>query len=164
MSQAPLSDPALVFLQTVWALDHRLQSHSKRMKARCGVTGPQRLVLRILELAPDTRPSDLARVLFFHKSTITVILRSLEKARLVRRTQNKSDRRAVVLALTPKGRRIAEQRTGTVEAVFRKTLRKMPAGHVQIARRVLDQLAHAFARANGHSGSSERRWPRRGVV
>jgi len=144
MPQATPSDPALVFLRTVWALDHRLQSHSKRMKARAGVTGPQRLVLRILELAPGTGPSELARVLFFHKSTITVILRSLEKAKLVRRTPNATDRRAVVLSLTPKGRRAAEQRTGTVEAVFRKTLARMPAGDVQVARRVLDELAHAF--------------------
>ena len=145
MPQVGLSDPTLVFLRTVWALDHRLQSHSKRMKARSGVTGPQRLVLRVLELRPETAPSELARILFFHKSTVTVILRSLEKAKLVQRSPNAQDRRAVVLTLTPKGRRMAAQRSGTVEAVFRRTFAKMPPHDVQVARRVLDHLAHSFA-------------------
>lgn len=144
MPHSILHDRTLVFLRTVWALDHRLQSHSKLMKSRAGVTGPQRLVLRILATAPDTGPTELARILFFHKSTVTVILRSLEAAKLVRRTQDTKDRRAVVLALTPKGRAIAKQRGGTVEAVFRKTLARMKPRDVDIARSVLDQLAHAF--------------------
>jgi MarR family transcriptional regulator, organic hydroperoxide resistance regulator len=145
MPQDPIADPTLVFLRTVWALDHRLQSHSKRMKSHAGVTGPQRLVLRILELVPDIAPSELARILFFHKSTVSVVLRSLEKAKLVRRAPHATDRRAVVLSLTPKGRRVVEQRGGTVESVFRKTLTKLPARDVDVARRVLDALAHAFA-------------------
>jgi DNA-binding MarR family transcriptional regulator len=144
MTHSILHDRTLVFLRTVWALDHRLQSHSKRMKSRTGVTGPQRLVLRVLANAPETSPTELARILFFHKSTVTVILHSLEEAKLVRRTRNLSDRRAIVVALTPKGRRIARQRTGTVEAVFRKTLAKMKPRDVDVARSVLDQLAHAF--------------------
>ena len=145
MPQDPIADPTLVFLRTVWALDHRLQSHSKRMKkSHAGVTGPQRLVLRILELVPDIAPSELARILFFHKSTVSIVLRSLEQQNLVRRAPHPTDRRAIVLSLTPKGRRVVEQRTGTVEAVFRKTLAKMPARDVDVARRVLDALAHAF--------------------
>lgn len=145
MPRDPISDPTLVFLRTVWALDHRLQSHSKRMKADAGVTGPQRLVLRILELVPEIAPSELARILFFHRSTVSIVLRSLEQQNLVRRAPHPTDRRAIVLSLTPKGRRVVEQRTGTVEAVFRKTLGKMPARDVDVARRVLDALAHAFA-------------------
>ncbi len=140
-----LSDPTLVFLRTVWALDHRLQSHSKRMRALTGVTGPQRLILRILMLKPNTSPSELARVLFFHKSTVSVILRSLESGGLVRRTPNPKDRRAVVLALTPKGRRVAERQAGTVESVFRRVLARTPARDVEVARRVLEKLAQAFA-------------------
>lgn len=136
------SDPTLAFLRAIWALDHRLQSQSKRMKSRTGVTGPQRFVLRMLLLEPDLGPSEIARILFFHKSTITVILRSLEKAKLVRRRPNAEDRRAVVLALTPKGRRIAEQRTGTVEAIVRKALANVPARDVDAARRVLEELAN----------------------
>jgi DNA-binding MarR family transcriptional regulator len=114
------------------------------MKASAGVTGPQRLVLRVLQLAPETPPTELARILFFHKSTVTIIVRGLEKAKLVSRSPNPNDGRAVVLTLTPKGRRIAEQRTGTVEAVFRKVLERIPASNVQAAQTVIEELAHAL--------------------
>jgi DNA-binding MarR family transcriptional regulator len=145
MPPATLPDPTLLFLRTVWALDHGLQSHSKRMKAQKGVTGPQRLVLRMLELGPGTPPSELARALCFHKSTVSVILRSLEHARLVDRSPNATDGRAVVLTLTPKGRRVVQQRSGTVEAAFRETLEKLPPRDVKIAQRVLDALSGALA-------------------
>ena len=140
-----LPDPTLRFLRTAWALDHGLQSHSKRMKAQKGVTGPQRLVLRLLELTPGAPPSELARALCLHKSTVSVILRSLEHARLVRRSPSATDGRAVVLTLTPKGRRVVEQRSGTVEAAFRATLEKLPSRDVKIAQRVLEALSVALA-------------------
>jgi DNA-binding MarR family transcriptional regulator len=145
MPPATPPDATLLFLRTVWALDHGLQSHSKRMKAQKGVTGPQRLVLRILELAPGTPPSELARALCFHKSTVSVILRSLEHARLVHRSPNATDGRAVVLTLTPKGRRVVEQRSGTVEAAFRATLETLPLRDVKVAQRVLEALSGALA-------------------
>ncbi len=144
MPRASLSDPTILFLRTVWALDHGLQSHSKRMRARIGVTGPQRIVLRTLFLAPGTSPSELAGVLVLHKSTVSVILDALEKADLLRRTPSQLDRRAVVLRLTAKGRRVAGQQAGTVEAVFRKALSRMPARDVRVARRVLEALTRAL--------------------
>jgi len=138
-------DPSLAFLRAIWDLDHRLQSQSKRMKQSTGVTGPQRFVLKMLLLAPDTTASEIARKLFFHKSTVTVILRSLEKSKLVARTPSTSDKRAVALALTAKGRKIAEQRSGTVEAHIRKALSKLPAREVDVARRVIEAVAREMA-------------------
>lgn len=139
-----VSDPTIAFLQTIWALDHRLQSHSKRMKAQSGVTGPQRLVLRILSMRPKLSPSQLARILFFHKSTVTVILRSLERAKLVQRRPNPDDGRAVVLKLTAAGARVAAQRAGSVEALVRRALARLPGRDVEAAQRVLEALATAL--------------------
>ena len=141
MPPQSLDDPTLAFLRTVWALDHRLQSHSKQMKSEKGVTGPQRLVLRVLELLPGTAPSELARILCFHRSTVTVIVRGLEAAGLVRRARNGKDGRAVVLTLTPEGRRVVADRSGTVESLFRKALGALPPPDVAGALRVLDALA-----------------------
>jgi DNA-binding MarR family transcriptional regulator len=134
-------DDALALLRTVWEIDHRLQSQSKRMRARIGVTGPQRLVLRILLVAPDATPSAIARTLYFDRSTVTVILRSLERAKLVKRAPHATDKRAITLALTPKGRSIAEQRTGTIEALFRRAISRVPDKDVKAARRVLEAIA-----------------------
>lgn len=136
-----IDDPAISFLQTIWALDHRLQSHSKKMKSATGVTGPQRLVLRLISMQPKISPSDLARALFFHKSTITIVLRSLEAQKLVKRVPNPDDRRGFLLTLTARGESIARKKTGTVEAAVRAVLSKMAANDVRAARKALDALA-----------------------
>lgn len=144
-SATALTDPTLQFLQTLWALDHGLQSHSKRMKTRTGVTGPQRLLLRILSKHPGAAPSQLARLLFFDKGTVTVILRTLERSGFVRRRPNPADARGVLLDLTPKGRRVARESRATVEAVVRATLAQVSDADIRTTRKVLDQLAAAFA-------------------
>ena len=38
----------LEFMRVLWAVDHALQSTSKWMEVRLGVTGPQRLVIRMI--------------------------------------------------------------------------------------------------------------------
>ena len=40
--------PVLDFLRALWALDHALQSASKRMETTLGVTGPQLSTLRVI--------------------------------------------------------------------------------------------------------------------
>jgi len=45
-SELPVGD-AIDFLRLIWAVDHALQRRSKSMAATLGITGPQRLVIRI---------------------------------------------------------------------------------------------------------------------
>lgn len=131
-------------LEALWALDHGLQSHSKRMQASLGVTSPQRLVLRLVELEPDITPSELARILHFHKSTVTVIVRSLERAGLVERFQSRLDGRSIVIRSTPNGRAIARRTRGTVESIVRHVVRKTSASRVRSAQQLLETLASGF--------------------
>ena len=53
--------PVLDFLRLLWAVDHGLQSVSKRMEAEHGITSPQRLVLRIVGLQPGIPAGRVAR-------------------------------------------------------------------------------------------------------
>ena len=64
-------DETLEFLQALWALDHGLQTVSKRMKGELGLTGLQRLVLRILGRNPRLSAGELSRTLHLHPSTLT---------------------------------------------------------------------------------------------
>lgn len=140
-----IDDPALVFLQTLWALAHCLQSHSKRMKSTTGVTGPQRLVLRLIALHPKISPSDVARLLSIHKSTVTVVLRNLEGARLVRRIPNPEDGRGYLLSLTPRGEAIAKKKSGAVESVVRSVLARTAASDVRATKKTLESLTQALS-------------------
>ena len=60
----------LQFMQLLWAVVHGLDKASKRMSAEIGVTGPQRLVLRVVGLFPGLSAGDLAAILHVHPSTL----------------------------------------------------------------------------------------------
>jgi MarR family 2-MHQ and catechol resistance regulon transcriptional repressor len=64
-------------------------------------------VLRVIELGGPMSPSDLAELTLRSTGGMTQILDRLERDGLVRRTADPTDRRRVVVRLTPKGRRLA---------------------------------------------------------
>ncbi len=76
-------DPALRFLQVLWQLQHAVQKSSKHMERTVGVTGPQRLVLRVVGSTPGLTAGDIATTLHLHPSTVTGLLRRLEAAGVV---------------------------------------------------------------------------------
>jgi DNA-binding MarR family transcriptional regulator len=116
---------ALQFMRLLWALVHGLQKSSKRMRASLGVTGPQRLVLRVLGLWPGLSAGALAETLHVHPSTLTGILARLMGQGLITRAPDDGDRRRTVLRLTSRGARINASRRGTVEAAVTAALQRM---------------------------------------
>jgi DNA-binding MarR family transcriptional regulator len=72
----------LDFMRLLWAVDHALQSASKRMEANFGMTGPQRLVVRIVGRFPGTPAGRVSQILHVHPSTLTGILKRLEAEEL----------------------------------------------------------------------------------
>jgi MarR family transcriptional regulator, organic hydroperoxide resistance regulator len=140
----PLGD-VLEFLRLVWAVDHALEAKSKRMKRALGVTGPQRLVIRIVRHDPGIAAGGIARLLHVHPSTLTGILKRLERQGLIRRKRDASDGRRWLVALTARGRRVAGARRGTVEEAVARVLASTPRSQLDGARRVLTALATALA-------------------
>ena len=126
--------PVLDFMRALWALDHALQSASKRMEATRGVTAPQRLVLRIVGRFPGISAGEAAEILYLHPSTLTGVLKRLERRGLLARRQDPADGRRALLQLTAKGRGVDRLRNGTVEAAVRRALRRLPAPAVRAAR------------------------------
>lgn len=130
----------LGFMRVLWALDHALQTLSKRMAATMDVTGPQRLVLRILGRQPGASAGALADVLKLHPSTLTGILRRLEERELVARESDPTDRRRAVLRLTRAGERLNSERAGTVENAIRRALGKVSPDDLATTERVLSAI------------------------
>jgi len=131
----------LQFMRLLWAIVHALQKTSKRMNAEIGVTGPQRLVLRVVGLFPGIAAGRLAAVLHLHPSTLTGILLRLVGQRLLRRSADPRDRRRAVLLLTARGARVNAANQRTVEAAVRRALAAVPARDRAAARRALTRLA-----------------------
>ncbi len=118
--------PVLDFLRLLWAVDHALQSGSKRMEISLGVTGPQRLVLRIVGRFPGISAGEVAQILHVHPSTLTGVLRRLQTRALLQRRADPNDARRALFTLSAKGRKLDSLQTGTVEAAVRRVFLRLP--------------------------------------
>jgi DNA-binding MarR family transcriptional regulator len=137
----PRLGETLDFMRMIWAVDHALQKTSKRMKSTIGVTGPQRLVVRIIARFPGIPANLVAQLLHVHPSTLTGILKRLERQGLIRRRPDPRDRRRAFLGITAKGRRIDAAGAGTVEAAVERVISQAPREKLESAREILMRLA-----------------------
>ena len=139
-------------MRLLWNIEHNLQSASKLMAARLGITGPQRLVLRVVAQSPGISAKDVARLLHLHPSTVTGILQRLEKKKVLLRGTDPNDTRRVRLRALPSAHRYTRRAPGTVEYAVEQTLRRLTPASVRSARRVLSDVAAALD-ANGANGA-----------
>jgi DNA-binding MarR family transcriptional regulator len=137
----------LQFMRLLWALDHDLQRTSKRMLRAFGVTGPQRLALRLIGQFAGISPGELAELLHVHPSTLTGVLARLLDQGLIIRDTSPQDARRSVLRLSRSGMRLDAVREGTVEAAVTGVLSRTPADHRQCVTRILRQLSAALGSA-----------------
>ncbi|HKU40555.1 MAG TPA: MarR family winged helix-turn-helix transcriptional regulator [Polyangiales bacterium] len=134
----------LEFLRLLWALDHGLNRHSKRMESELGVTWPQRLTIRIIARFPWITAGGLAAILHVHPSTLTGILQRLELRRLLVRRVDPEDGRRVRLGLTAAGKRHDAQKQGTIESIVDGVLAQSSREEIDAASLLLTRLAHAL--------------------
>src|ERR1044071_3144260 len=109
-----------------------LRPERARMARELGVTGPQRLVIRVVGRSPASSASDISLTLGMHPSTLTGILHRLEQQGVLERKADAADRRRMRFRLTRKGIAIDRERKGTVEAAVRRALTH--AGNLTVQR------------------------------
>ena len=140
--------PALEFMRLLWATDHGLQRRSKRMEVELGVTGMQRVVIRLIGRFPDVTAGRLAELLHVHPSTLTGVLKRVVERGYVRRERDASDARIAHFTLTGEGGAIDGTQAGTIEAAVRRALSRLEADQIETARVVLSALADELSRTD----------------
>ena len=145
--EVPPLGGVLEFLRLLWGLDQGLQRQSKEMLRAVGVTGPQRLVIRIVGRFPGISAGRLARIIHLHPSTLSGVLNRLESRKFLERATDPWDGRRSMFRLTEKGRTADAQTAGTVEATVEAVLAGVPEEKLQAVTDVLGALAAALVAA-----------------
>jgi MarR family transcriptional regulator, organic hydroperoxide resistance regulator len=143
--------PEFQFLRALWEIDHALESASRNMKKTFGVTGRERLFIRIVGQRPGITPGEVAGMMHVHPSSVTAVLKRLERRRFVSRRAHAADARSYRLELTPTGERINAMKAGTIEAGVRQALARLSSSEVAAATDILTGVARRL------SGSGEER-------
>jgi DNA-binding MarR family transcriptional regulator len=134
-------DPILDFMRLLWSIEHGLQRMSKKMEGELGITGPQRLVLRVVGQFPNLSASELADIVRLHPSTITGILQRLVARGFLQRQADPSDTRRARLRLKPRAMSHTRVSRGTVERAVTEALEHAGPSNVRAARKVLTEIA-----------------------
>jgi MarR family transcriptional regulator for hemolysin len=123
------------------AVDLRLQKY--------GLTEATWLpLLRLAQSSAPMRQKDLAAALSLDSSSVVRILKSLEDAVLIERSEDAADRRAKAIAITSLGRSLVRKVEAVSEDVQREVLAGLAQGDVAIARQVLEAVCRALIRLN----------------
>lgn len=135
----------LDFMRLLWALDHSLQLTSKRMVNAIGLTGPQRMVVRLIGRFPNISAGTLAQTLHLHPSTLTGVLKRLETRGLIWRKTDPKDGRRALFGLTPAGKELDIPAQGTVESALQVALARLPPDSIRGASDVLNAITQELA-------------------
>jgi DNA-binding MarR family transcriptional regulator len=136
----------LRFMQRLWDLAHALDVGSKRMARTLGVTGPQRLVIRVIGQQPRCTAREIAATLNMHPSTLTGVLARLEAQHAIKREIDAADRRRSRFQLTPRGARIDRTRRGTIEAAVRRALARAEPAMIEKTSRMIELIVDELSR------------------
>jgi DNA-binding MarR family transcriptional regulator len=133
------------FMRLLWAVDHGLEASSKQMDTLYGITGPQRLVIRIVGRHPGIAAGRIAEILHVHPSTLTGVLGRLVDRGILTRQVDPEDGRRALFGLTAQGRKLDELRSGTIEAKVRRALIKLSTRDLTTAKKVLGAVADSLS-------------------
>lgn len=140
------SPEVTAMLGRLWRANHELELLSKRMIKTLGVTGPQRMVLRIVSRKPGISATGICDAARIHASTLTGILERLVRGEFLERARDDEDGRRARFQLAAAGRRIVEQRRGTVESAMTTSLGQLSAEERAGVQRWLDAFADSLER------------------
>ncbi|MBX7117746.1 MAG: MarR family transcriptional regulator [Gemmatimonadaceae bacterium] len=134
-------DPSLEFLRLLWRLNHAMERRSRRMQRDLGVTGSQRIILRLVGENPGLSAGRLAQLLHVDPGTLSSALGRLEAMDLLAREYDPNDRRRVQIRVTPQGERYRRHDPDTIEGSVLRSLGARSPEEVRLVVAVLTELA-----------------------
>lgn len=138
-AEGPLGD-GLELLRRIWQLSHEIERASARMARTLGITGQQRMTLRVIGRFPGITAGDLSDRLCVDAATVSTALARLEKKKLVSRLRDAADGRLVRVVLTAAGRKLDVPSTGTIEAAVAQVIESSAPGDVEAVHRIFEAL------------------------
>ena len=130
-------DGILTGLVALYTDNRRL---TKLVASRAKLTGPQLVVVKLLEQVGAMSLSQLSEAMRSGNSTITGIALRMEREGLVRRARSERDRRVVSLSLTSKGRRVAAEVPSEPIGIYRRALATLTPEEAKMLLRMLGRV------------------------
>jgi DNA-binding MarR family transcriptional regulator len=136
--EAPSLEASLI--ATVAPVMRHLVAHARRRRTWSELTYQQYNVLRMIDTMGPQAQADVARRLMVTAPVVTRLAATLADAGLVERRTDAKDRRSVILALTPTGRRRARAMRRDLLAAAEELLAPLPEERRAAVAAALEEL------------------------
>jgi DNA-binding MarR family transcriptional regulator len=127
-------------IATVAPVMRHLLAHARRRRTWSELTYQQYNVLRMIDTMGPQGQAEVARRLMVTAPVVTRLATALSEAGLLERHPDPKDGRAVLLALTPKGRRRARAMRRDLVAAAGELLEPIPAERREAVEAALNEL------------------------
>jgi DNA-binding MarR family transcriptional regulator len=134
------SDASTRVLRRFRLVFNAVKSHFRDVEKKAGISGAQLWALHVVSAEPGIGVGELARAMDIHQSTASNLLRSLLEKELVVSDRGGSDRRAVQLQPTARGRRVLAKAPGPLTGVLPQALERLDSRTLGRLERDLGKL------------------------
>lgn len=121
-------------------LQRRLRAHLLGLLAEVRISPEQYFVLMRLDVTGGLAQGELGDEALDDRASVSRQVASLERLGLVERGPHPEDRRAVLVRLSPEGRRLVEAFTPRVQEERSRLFGGLPAADLAALHRVIDHL------------------------
>ncbi len=126
-----------------------LRESSRAAEQELGVTGAQLFVLTTLRDGGALSINELAARTRTHQSTVSVVVKRLVEAELVRRQTSDVDARRVELSLTPRGRALLTRAPMAAQERLVAAVEGLPARERATLAKTLERIVSTMAASEG---------------
>jgi DNA-binding MarR family transcriptional regulator len=122
------------------ALTRRIYRHYNALFSEYGITVTQSFILFDLLIHKSSNVKDIASRVQLDSPAITGLVDRLAKENLVERKEDPSDRRGLLIALTTKGRKLAEELEPIAKEFNKKMKKVLVSEDIEAFERSLERL------------------------
>lgn len=147
MAAASRPDDALEvqLAETISQLTRGWMRYAREHARDLELTFPQLMVLGQLQREGRMPATHWAEMMGASPSAMTSLIDGLEAEGLVRRTHSLLDRRQVLVAITPRGRRLTDQLRADFMGLWKALCSDIPPARIESANSVLQELVRGLS-------------------
>lgn len=145
-----MQDDRLIFL--IFTAQNKLRTYLNNalVAANVGVTFVQAGILFLLKQSNGRTMSDLSQLIGVDNSTLTGLVDRLEKAGFVVRQASPTDRRSLLIQVTPEGIAAGDKAKMIIKRVNEEIKTGFPPEEIEIFKVILRSFFKKFNKSNGN--------------
>ncbi len=132
-----------------YSITRKIGHHIAGVLSELGLTSGQFYILKFIESQGKCRATDIANMMEVKPSAVTLMIDRLEARRWVRRSQDTSDRRVIIIELTLEGKKILKRARQISDEVVKRYFSHLSSDDLNNLLKIYEKLERIVTDENG---------------